>query len=259
MLVLDSSILLLKGKWVYFADHPIDMEKCDYVHFDHCHNDKEFEGFTRLNRDMTAVIDLTQNLDVIWQNMSELWKRSIKRAEEANLEISLNQYYKEYWRMNRNFELRTSRYQHFSIEHGIAYPSVPIMKKYGTLFTAKYNGEMLAGNIFLEDKNHIKLWRSASLRLEVDKEKTMLISRANRMLHWEAIKYAKTKGIKEYDLGGIWTEEQLASDPGKQSSLNFFKLGTGAIPVACCSYRKVYSRIYKVGRYVYRQFVPPTI
>jgi len=250
---------MLKGKWVYFAEHPVDLENCDFVHFDFCRSEHEYKGFTRLNRQLTAVIDLTGSLDIIWKNMSDLWKRSIKRAEEAGLDININRNYKEYWEMNRQFEMRTGLYKLFSIEREIAYPTINTMKKYGTLFTAMHNGEILAGNIFLEDKNNIRLWRSASVRLEVDKEKTLLVSRANRLLHWEAIKYARDKGIKEYDLGGIWTEEEMANDPGKQNSLNFFKLGTGATPSPRYAYRKIYSKTYLFGRSVLRRIKPSSL
>jgi len=67
----------------------------------------------------------------------------------------------------------------------------------------------------LEDQSNINYWIGASKRLDVDKEKAKLIGYANRLIYWEAIKYAKEKGIKEYDLGGIFSDEEVEKDKVK--------------------------------------------
>ena len=117
------------------------------------------------------------------------------------------------------------------------------MKIYGTLFTAVYGGETLAGGIYLENKSIIKALIGASKRLDVDKNKRTLVGYANRLLDWEVIKYAKEKGVKEFDFGGLWPEEEAEKDQ-KKKGINSFKLGFGGEIKNRYSYHKIYSKSY---------------
>ena len=81
--------------------------------------------------------------------------------------------------------------------------------------------------------------------MEVDKEKAKLIGYANRLIHWEAIKYAKEKGIKEYDLGGIFSDEEVEKDKVKMG-IRSFKLSFGGESVTRYQYQKIYSKGFKI-------------
>ena len=122
------------------------------------------------------------------------------------------------------------------------------MKKYGTLFTAEFNGEILLGRFYLEDKNNIRALFSASKRFKVDKEKARLIANANKLLTWNAIKYAKEKGIKEYDLGGYYTGEK--KDIQKEN-INIFKNSFGGKLVTHYIYEKDYSKLFTFTKKIY--------
>ena len=77
-----------------------------------------------------------------------------------------------------------------------------------------------------------------------------MIGNANRLLHWEAIKYAKEKGIKEFDWGGLWSVEEAEKDESKRT-VNFFKQSFGGEIITCYTYQKIYSKIYKLGQRFY--------
>ncbi len=129
----------------------------------------------------------------------------IKRAEREQIKYELNQHYDEFYQMRENL----ARIKGFTSGLGFTTHSAEMIKRYGTLFTAEVEGEVITGNVYLEDKEHILAWMSASKRLEVDKQKASLIGWANRMLHWEAIKYAKAKGIREFNWGGCGRRRRL--------------------------------------------------
>ena len=71
----------------------------------------------------------------------------------------------------------------------------------------------------------------------------------NKLIIWESIKYAKEKGIKEYDLGGYYTGKELDQ---QKENINIFKSGFGGQLVTHYIYEKNYSKTYKLARNVYR-------
>ena len=159
------------------------------------------------------------------------------------IKIESENQYEEFYDLYRNFIYKKG---HGWPLYKFEYPTLDDMKRYGTLFIAKYNKEILAGQLYLEDSPNIMYcWLSASKRLEVDKEKANLIGCANRLLHWEAIRYAKEKGIKEFDLGGLWSEEE-AENPNK-TGMNSFKLSFGGDEVVRYNYEKANSKRAKLA------------
>ena len=246
MLAVDKKIFIFSSKTIHFCDHPYDVDGCDVVNFADCGNKVDVKGFTR-RESFTSIIDLTQDLDVLWRNMDKKSSRyEIKRAEKEGIKLDLNQDYEQFYRLNKAF----IQSKGFGSLLRIEIPKVEAMRKYGTLFTAEYSGEILGGHLYLEDEAHIRLWLSASKRLWADKEKAALIGRANRLLHWEAIKYAKEKGIKEFDWGGLWPQEEAERD-GKKKAINSFKLSFGGEIVTRYSYQKAYSKAYWLAQYLY--------
>jgi len=242
MLVLDKKILTFKVKEVHFSDHPYDVEECDAICFPLCRNKVTVDGFDR-KESLTSIIDLTQHLDTIWYNMDKKSSRyAIKKAQRDGVEFKVNQNYDEFYHINETFVKQKG----FGPLLGIRSINLDVIKRYGTLFTSEYKGDVLSGHLYLEDEDNIKLWLSASKRLEVDRERARLIGNANRLLHWEAIKYAKGRGIRVFDWGGLWPEEEANNDARKKT-INFFKQSFGGTTVICYNYRKIYSPIYKLG------------
>ncbi len=246
MLVVERKRLILRTKEIHFCDYPFDVNDCASVMFLHCKNKVDAEGFT-CHEDYTSTIDLTQDSDTLWRNMDKKSTRyEIGRAEKEEIRVHINDYFDEFYSINKGLEQKQRRKKWFGIGD-----SLETMRVHGTLVTAEYNGEILGGHLYLEDEDHIKLWLSASKRLEADREKAALIGRANRLLHWEAMKYAKAKGIKEFDWGGLWSEEEAALDSVKRN-INSFKQSFGSVAIKCYNYQKAYSKTYRLANYLYR-------
>jgi len=112
------------------------------------------------------------------------------------------------------------------------------------LFTAEWEGEVLGGCYFIHDEENIRWLVGASKRLEVDRKKATLIGNANRLIIWEAIKWAKERGIKEFDLGGYSLEaESNPNDP--RYGINKFKKSFGGKLVTRYFYYKDCSKKLK--------------
>jgi len=190
---------------------------------------------------------LTQDLDEIWRKLDKKSSRySIRRAQQDGINLRINRDYDEFYQMNKNL----LKNKGFSTIYVVGVPKADVMEKYGTLFTAEHKGETLGGHLYLEDGANIKLWYSASKRLGVDRDKATLIGNANRLLHWEAIKYAKDKGIKEFDWGGLCSQEEADKDE-RLKAINSFKLSFGGEIVTYYSYQKVYSKAYELAQFLY--------
>jgi lipid II:glycine glycyltransferase (peptidoglycan interpeptide bridge formation enzyme) len=105
--------------------------------------------------------------------------------------------------------------------------------------TASYNSEVLVIHTYVTGNNRARLMHSASLfRAYDDNLHRNLIGRANRLLHWEDIKYFKNLKYAIYDFGGI----DLDSSNSETRTINEFKKGFGG-------------RIVKE----YKSFVPVTM
>jgi len=242
MLVVSQRILTFNTKNIYFCDYPFDIDGCAAANFIFCKNKVDATGFTCLNK-FTAVIDLTKDIDFIWKNIRRRSREYINQARREGIRVSLNQYYDEFYQINKAFH----HIGGFGLIFGMDIPTVQTMKKYATLFTAEYGGEVLGGNLFLEDENHIRLWQSAFNRHKVAKRKAALMGKANRLIYWEAINYAREKGIKEFDFGGIWVGEEAAQDYHKRN-VNSFKLSFGAEMLPRYIYKKSYSPAYRLAQ-----------
>lgn len=234
---------IFKTKEVWFSDYPFDIGGFTHVVFCDCKNKDDKEDFCR-KEFTTLVIDLTQDLEQIWKNMSKSSCRyGVNKAQKEGVEIKINQNFEDFLKINREF-----REMKELAESGI---TLDFIKNHGTLFTAEFNKEILSGQFYLEDKNNIRWLIGASKRLNVDRKKTILISHANRLIIWTAIKYAKIKGIKEFDFGGYYTG--TIKNPQKEG-INVFKKSFGGKLVNRYIYQKDYSKIYKILKEIYKLF-----
>ena len=237
MLQIERKRYIFRTKEIWFSDYLFDVEGYDGVTFRACKNKIDIKGFTR-EEFTTLVIDLMQDLDVIWGNMSKSSCRyAINRAIRDGVKVELSQNYEEFYEINRSFRKNKGL--------PLGSETVEFMEKYGTLFIAESDGEILGGQLYLEDENNIRWLLGASQRLEVNKEKATLIGNANRLMIWEAIKYAKEKGIKDFDLGGY-------TGGDNKDTIDIFKQSFGGKLTTHYIYRKDYSKIYKFAKKVYQ-------
>lgn len=236
-----------KIKEVWFADYPFEGEVGDYdvVMFRECKNPPS--STYKYVEFSTLIIDLTENLENIWGNMSASSCRyCINKAIKSSIVVKVNQNHSAFCAMNKEFR-RAKK-----LPIGVT-GSIEFIQKYGTLFTAELAGEVLAGGLFLEDRYNIRWLLGASKRLDmgVDKKKKELIANANRLILWEAIKYAKEKGILEFDFGGYYTGSQ--KDVEKEG-VNAFKLSFGGKLATRYNCEKARSSLVGLIVSIYRKY-----
>lgn len=224
---------MFKIKQVCFSEFPFDINGCDILEFSGCKYKMRLDGFT-CTPQTTSIIDLTQDLKEIWKNMSKSSCRyAIKKAERDGVTVKKSQRYHEFKEINKSFR------------RAKGLPPTPkklmeIFEKCAVLFFAEYGREILAGQVYVTDGHAIRWLIGASRRLEVDANKG-LIGNANKLVIWEAIRFAKTSGMKEFDMGGIYTGDDKDD---QRTAINKFKLGFGGEIKTYFNYRKVYSKFY---------------
>jgi len=242
-LIIDTRLFSFRYKKVYFAETLCDVEDCDAVAFPFHRKDGGHPGFDESEK-LTSIIDLDQPLDKLWERLDRnVVKKYINRALREGLEVHQSRAFEEFYRMADEF-VRLKGYGSLLSKE---VPELENMRKHGVLFVFEHDGEMLAGDLYIEDRDHLMLWASASRRLDVDKQLANTIGRANRLIHWMAIQYAHEKGIREYDWAGVWPAEEAQKDPAKLA-INSFKLGFGGDVATRYTYRKIYSPLLKTAR-----------
>jgi hypothetical protein len=229
MLEIESRRYGFKIKQVWFSNYPFDITGYDCVRFVTTKSKVDLAGF-HMSPFPTFIIDLTQDLDTIWKKMGKYNRRHIKRAQRDGIKVKLNDNYDEFQDLNDSFRKKKGIYPDSE--------TTSVLKRSGPLFVAEYDGEILCGRAHFADDNTIRQRLTASKRL-VDADKATLIGHASRLLVWEAIKYAKGKGLKEYDLGGR---------PDLQEGYSDFKRSFGGDVVVRYDYTKSYSKIYDLAQ-----------
>jgi len=233
MLEIKRKQCFFKTKEIWFSEYPFDIEGYDRVFFRACKHKIDAEGFSCADFN-TLVIDLTQNMDLIWKNMANnSCRRRIKRAEKSGVKIKLNQNYEDFYEINLSF--RENKGLPANTE------DVEFLKNNGTLFVEEFDGEIIGGHFYLEDEKNIRSLIAGSKRLEVSEEVASMIGNANRLVIWKAIQYAKEKGIEEFDMGGY----SLTRDEQKDR-INMFKESFGGKIATHYVYHRDYSRAFKL-------------
>jgi lipid II:glycine glycyltransferase (peptidoglycan interpeptide bridge formation enzyme) len=238
MLETERKAYFFKIKEIWFSDYPFDVKGYDGVIFRECKNNVDVPGF-RKEEFTTLVIDLTQELDQIFMEMSASYRKAIRRAEKNGIVVKNSTNYDVFYDINQRFRKQKKL---SSYDGGV---DVTYMEKYGTLFTAEIEGEIVAGYLDLEDEKNIRGLIGASLRFEADKDKMRSIADANKLMTWEEIKYAKAKGLTEYDMGGYYTGTEKDEE---KERINYFKQGFGGKVVTHYIYQKDYSVAYKMAK-----------
>jgi len=246
MLEIDGNLYWFRRKEIWFNELPYEIEDYDTVSFLQCRKKVPVSGFEVFDF-ATVVIDLTQDLGAIWEDMDRKSCRyAINRAIKDGIEVKIDKNYDGFYEIYRSFITEKGLCKEFP-----TLQELHRIMKYGTLFAAELNGEVLAGSVYLADKDTMRLRISASKRLNVGRKKATLVGNASRLIHWEAIKFAKQKGIAEFDMGGIIEDKK---DP--RYSVTAYKLSFGGKTTIRYNFRKDYSRILRIVRYLYRRSPP---
>jgi hypothetical protein len=236
MLEIDVPHRLFVMKEIWFSDKPFDPPNIDSVSFFACREEVMGLGF-RKEAFSTLIIDTTQDLEKLWMDLRPSFRQNIKRAEKEGIEIRTDESHSDFCAINDSFRSSKQLWQQ-------SY-SVDYLRRNGVLFTMRYEGETLGGIFFLKDDRNMYGKVMATKRLQVDEGTRSIIGLGNRLMMWEALKHAKTKGVIRFDLGGIYTGQK--PDP-QQEAIKQFKLGFGGHQVNVFTYRKDYSFQMKLMR-----------
>jgi lipid II:glycine glycyltransferase (peptidoglycan interpeptide bridge formation enzyme) len=220
---------LFTKHWFWFED-PHDIEQAAMVNF-FSYNDVDKEGFYK-KEGLTTVIDLSQDMDMIWSKMrGSFICKQILKGEKNGIIVKQDDNFSEFKKI----------YSSFRKQKGIDIDRFSTFKN-GILFSAYHNNRMVAGGVFVSDGTNIRAWVLASLHQTSDNREKEIIGQANRILIWEAMKHAKASGHKFFDLGGISPE---STNP-KLVSLAEFKEAFGGERKKNYYYYKVYSKLLKI-------------
>jgi hypothetical protein len=236
LLEIEKRIFIYKIKQIHFSRQVDDLDGCDCLKYTCIKDYVEKDSFT-CEKKLTTVLDLTQDIDLLWKNIGKNNRNKIRNAEREGIKIKKGERYEDFYKMYRSFGRNKSLLPRI----GVGLASLQAIKNHGTLFIAEYQNELLIGDVLLENEEAMYWWLSSSKRLQANQDEARLIGRAHRMLIWEVVKYAKKNGIKEFDLGGLWSDEEVKRDE-KRRGLNLFKLGFGGNVVERYDYWKYYSK-----------------
>lgn len=242
MLVIDEPVLgIFRSRVVWFAEEPVDMDGFACLTFRQCAKKVEKSGFMR-SEFTTLTLNLCKELEELWEGLNaKSCRYKINRAIREGVIIERNNDVELFRRLNIEF----------AQQKGIGGGNFDTAKisPVSQLFLAKYQEKIIGGQLYLFDKNKIRLLFSASKRFGQDKELERNIGFANRLLVWEAIKWGKEFGLKEFDFGGYYTGSQ--PDTEKENINNFKKSFNGEL-VTHYNYYKEYSKLYSMSGHLLR-------
>jgi len=162
-------------------------------------NELELLGY---NKDVngTVVIDLTKTTDLLLNEMHKENRRQIRQSSddlsfEQITDISTFNDWLEHYELfinsknlHKNIRERTRLFKFF--RH--MFQNHPSFFK---IFMCRYKNSIASSAILFIDKN--PLFRHGSSNID------LLKYNPNHRMHWEIIKWAKSEGYENYDLGGI--------------------------------------------------------
>ena len=172
-----------------------------------------------LSVEVAGVLDLEKSEDELLKNMRQRLRRALRKAEKNGITIEKSTdpaRMKEFY----DIQLQTAGRHHF-----IAFSEDFLTKQFAAfaednsavLYTARYNGEVLAQNFMIFYGNE------ASYHYGVSTELGTKLSGAP-LLHMQAMRDARERGIKRYNFWGIVDEDDTKH---RFYGVSVFKRGFG--------------------------------
>lgn len=230
MVELHTSQFPFKKKQFWFADKPFDVPCCAAAYFYAVPHALDIDGFERYPSP-TFIIDLKQDSETLKKAMSKNCRYEVNRAQRDGLIVKKNQDQQAFFDIYRQFV----KEKDFAGDLNAFWDFV----ERGNLYTCYYNDMLLGGLLTLEDDDNSRWLLSGSIRLVTDdSEQLKRVSLANRLVIWEAMLDARSRGLHSFDLGGYYDGEDR-NHPGY--GIAKFKRAFGGEPVVQYKYAKVYS------------------
>jgi hypothetical protein len=232
MLITERKVSIFNLLNIYFADHPLTtIPYYDILTYHTYKNWGEIKGYEK-SKKFTSIINLNQDIDVIWNRITRQHKRHIRRAEKNGIKVTISNNYEGFFQINKTL---INQKNHANI-FGINILSSEFMKKYGILFIAEYQDEIMGGNFYVHDENNALLMSVAYSKNENNIEYKKMNIDANCFLNWEAIQYFKNKNMINYYLGDVSTNQENINIQMKGG--DYFKRSFGGDVIFRYEYRK---------------------
>lgn len=195
-------------------------------------------GFKRAEG-LTTAIDLSRTSEDIWANMRKRFVREqIERGQRRGVVAGAS----------NDFSAFQAMYQGLSRTLSFDTIAPGILQENGILFLAHYEGKPIAGGVFIGDGTFMRALALASTRHEGGGRMRDIVGGANRLVIWEAIRYAKAHGYSLFDLGGIAPDSE---NPGTRA-IAVFKEAFGGERRRQYYYAKIYSPLLRLWMRVRR-------
>jgi len=241
MLITEREFGPFKFVNIYFAK---DLSSAELPEYDvltyHTYNNLgEVEGYEK-NTVLTTVIDLSRDTDSIWNAIKRQHRRHIRRAEQNKTTVSLSTDYTKFHEIYKKFLQQNKYIDLFRLN---VLPS-QFMQKYGILFLAENQGEVIGGNLYFHNAQHALLVDSVYQSGENTPEHKKRSTDASCYLYWVAMQYFKDRGIRSFDLG-----EVSLGDTEVNSRMNggeYFKRCFGGMVIPRYTYRQFNNRFNKL-------------
>lgn len=184
----------------------------------------------------TYLLDLNKDIDVIWRGIKKGQRAAVKQAKKNGVETVIAESVydlKKYHELHSNFFISLKQTP-YSIDYFQGLWNLGEDGSYCNLFIAKYNGEAVSGIFLLHFKKRVFFWNATTNSIGRD-------LRANHLLVWDSIEWAKNNGFEIYDFGGISTAEKKDLMFG----VDEFKKSWGGESEVSYGKKYIYSNIYK--------------
>jgi lipid II:glycine glycyltransferase (peptidoglycan interpeptide bridge formation enzyme) len=241
MFVTERKFCIFKILNIYFVEKPviINIPDCDVVTYYTNKNWGDIKGYGK-KKYSTTIINLNQDIDVIWRRVKRQHKRHIRRAEKNGTTITVSKDYQKFYQIYKRFLIQKK----YAYSFGLKIFPLQFMQKYGILFISENQGEILGGNLYFVDEDNALLISNAYQLFGNSIDKNKQISDANCYIHWEAIQYFKNLGIINYDFGGL--EDNAKPLNHQIDGLDYYKRSFGGDIISQYEYRKFNSRFNKL-------------
>ena len=168
-----------------------------------------------MDAEFAWVLDITPDEDILLSNMRKTTRYEIRKAMKLGVEVSVSEE-KASFAGFRSLYDETSKRHGFVKHRGIEQEfDVYAVDHHAVIINGNYHGASLASALILFSGSQAIYHHGASIQTPIP---------ASYLVQWEAIRYAKRRGMKEYNFWGIAPDD----DPTHPwFGLSSFKKGFG--------------------------------
>ncbi len=209
MLSVLRNVKWIKCRDLYFCNHPPEGTIGEDVQY-FLQSTKQLRGSQPF---LTSLIDLTIDVDSIFNRIKKNVAYEIRRAKNKDL-VAIRILDAE---KDEDRAVFIKFYDRFAASKGLA-PSnkeklKQLAKENGLLMSVSIveqnRNNWLSAHAYICDGNRARLLYSGSDISMHDTKDRQLIGRANKNMHWHMIQFFKENNYKEYDFGGLGSQEEV--------------------------------------------------